>query len=149
MGRPKVDDQPPHSAIPPLVPGSMQLSSLSRELEACKEFGFDLEAHNARTFHGLTCLLQVSTSDKDYVVDPLAKEMWESMSILREVFANPDILKVGIFFPLSFAVGVGHLTVTATGDDGEGYLWHNCQAFLDVWGNCRFSARFFRCWCPE
>lgn len=41
-----------------------QLSSLVEILESCQEFGFDLEAHNARTYHGLTCLLQISTEDK-------------------------------------------------------------------------------------
>lgn len=41
-----------------------QLSSLVAFLQTCKEFGFDLEAHNARTYHGLTCLLQISTVDK-------------------------------------------------------------------------------------
>ena len=41
-----------------------QLASLVTALESCGEFGFDLEAHNARTYHGLTCLLQISTEAK-------------------------------------------------------------------------------------
>ncbi|CAM9203341.1 unnamed protein product, partial [Laminaria digitata] len=71
------------------------LSSLVEVLESCQEFGFDLEAHNARTYHGLTCLLQISTEDKDYVVDPLAEGMWDSMPLLRGPFGNSGILKVG------------------------------------------------------
>lgn len=38
-----------------------QLTALAEVLNSCKEFGFDLEAHNARTYHGLSCLLQIST----------------------------------------------------------------------------------------
>lgn len=41
-----------------------QLAELEQELASCKEFGFDVEAHNARTFYGLTCLLQISTAAK-------------------------------------------------------------------------------------
>lgn len=58
---------PPCAPSPPAVPpsgASVQLASLVAVLESCKEFGFDLEAHNARTYHGLTCLLQISTESK-------------------------------------------------------------------------------------
>lgn len=41
-----------------------QLAALVTTLEACEVFGFDVEAHNARTFHGLTCLLQISTQQE-------------------------------------------------------------------------------------
>lgn len=41
-----------------------QLAALADILESCKEFGFDLEGHNARTYHGLTCLMQISTETK-------------------------------------------------------------------------------------
>ena len=33
-------------------------------------------------------------SCQDYVVDPLAEGMWDSMSVLRAPFANSDVLKV-------------------------------------------------------
>lgn len=41
-----------------------QMSAMMWDLETSKEFGFDVEAHNARTYHGLTCLLQISTATK-------------------------------------------------------------------------------------
>ncbi|CAM9686329.1 unnamed protein product [Pylaiella littoralis] len=71
------------------------LAALADALESCKEFGFDLEGHNARTYHGLTCLLQISTEAKDYVVDPLAEGMWDSMHLLRGPFRKADVLKIG------------------------------------------------------
>eukprot|EP00903_Cladosiphon_okamuranus_P014299 g13281.t1 len=76
-------------------PQFRHLSALAEVLDSCKEFGFDLEAHNARTYHGLSCLLQVSTESQDYIIDPLAEGMWDSMSLLRAPFANPDVLKIG------------------------------------------------------
>lgn len=42
----------------------LQLSALAKELESVRHLAFDVEAHNARTYHGLTCLLQLSTEDK-------------------------------------------------------------------------------------
>lgn len=61
----------------------VQLSSLVEVLESCQEFGFDLEAHNARTYHGLTCLLQISTEDKvtrstvaSMVVFVIGRDVW-------------------------------------------------------------------------
>ncbi|CAN0449853.1 unnamed protein product, partial [Ectocarpus sp. 12 AP-2014] len=72
-----------------------KLSALAEDLNACREWSFDVEAHNARTYYGLACLLQVSTEWKDYVVDPLAEGMWDNMGLLRDAFGNPDVLKIG------------------------------------------------------
>ncbi|CAM9695911.1 unnamed protein product [Ectocarpus sp. 4 AP-2014] len=72
-----------------------KLSALAEDLNACREWSFDVEAHNARTYYGLACLLQISTEWKDYVVDPLAEGMWDNMGLLRAAFGNPDVLKIG------------------------------------------------------
>ncbi|CAM9745019.1 unnamed protein product [Scytosiphon promiscuus] len=72
-----------------------KLSALAEALASCGEFAFDLEAHNARTYHGLSCLLQISTQSKDYIVDPLADGMWDSMPLLRSAFGEPGVLKIG------------------------------------------------------
>ncbi|CAM9579643.1 unnamed protein product, partial [Discosporangium mesarthrocarpum] len=90
--------RPPSSPFPLTrsLPLMMQLTRVLEELEDCDELGFDVEAHTARTYHGLTCLLQLSTVDKDYIVDPLAGGMWEKMCLLRGVFADPRILKARI-----------------------------------------------------
>ncbi|CAM9535790.1 unnamed protein product [Ectocarpus fasciculatus] len=72
-----------------------KLSALAEDLNASTEWSFDVEAHNARTYHGLACLLQISTEWKDYIVDPLAEGMWDNMGLLRDAFGNPNVLKVG------------------------------------------------------
>lgn len=48
--------------------------------------------HSYRSFLGLTCLMQISTDEKDYIIDPFP--IWNDMQILNEPFTNPNILKV-------------------------------------------------------
>ncbi|EER23208.1 3'-5' exonuclease family protein [Coccidioides posadasii C735 delta SOWgp] len=63
------------------------------ELKSAKEIAVDLEHHDAHSYHGLVCLMQISTREKDWIVDTLLP--WrEELQILNEVFADPRILKV-------------------------------------------------------
>ncbi|KAJ5601831.1 hypothetical protein N7510_011365 [Penicillium lagena] len=63
------------------------------ELKKAKEIAIDLEHHDVHSYHGLTSLMQISTRDKDWVVDTL--QPWrEELQMLNEVFADPNILKV-------------------------------------------------------
>lgn len=45
-----------------------------------------------RSFQGLTCILQISTRDEDFIVDTL--ELRDDLHLLNEVFTNPKIVKV-------------------------------------------------------
>lgn len=69
-----------------------ELKALVRDLNAVNEFAFDLEHHSMRSFLGLTCLLQISTRHKDYIVDPFP--LWDHMYLLNEPFTNSNIVKV-------------------------------------------------------
>ncbi|KAH8903231.1 hypothetical protein BR93DRAFT_931255 [Coniochaeta sp. PMI_546] len=63
------------------------------ELKKAKEIAVDLEHHDFRTYPGLTSLMQISTREKDWVVDTLGP--WRhKLEVLNEVFADPDIIKV-------------------------------------------------------
>jgi exosome complex exonuclease RRP6 len=63
------------------------------ELKSAKEIAVDLEHHDYRTYTGIVCLMQISTRDKDWVVDTLMP--WrENLQILNEVFTDPSIIKV-------------------------------------------------------
>jgi len=42
------------------------------ELKECDELAVDLEHHSQRSYLGLTCLMQLSTRKKDYVIDTIA-----------------------------------------------------------------------------
>jgi len=48
--------------------------------------------HSYRSFQGFTCLLQISTRDKDYVIDGLL--LRDKLHCLNEVFTKPSIVKV-------------------------------------------------------
>jgi exosome complex exonuclease RRP6 len=63
------------------------------ELKQAKEIAIDLEHHDVHSYHGLVSLMQISTRNKDWVVDTL-KPWREELQILNEVFADPKILKV-------------------------------------------------------
>eukprot|EP00917_Polyrhabdina_sp_WS-2016_P027966 GHVP01059688.1.p1 GENE.GHVP01059688.1~~GHVP01059688.1.p1 ORF type:complete len:692 (+),score=138.87 GHVP01059688.1:2625-4700(+) len=52
----------------------------------------DVEHHSTESFYGITCLIQLSTSDKDYILDPFP--IWNVMPKLNKIFANPRILKI-------------------------------------------------------
>jgi ribonuclease D len=44
----------------------------------------------------MTCLIQLAAnSSKEYVIDPLAPEVWESVHLLAPLFADPQIVKIG------------------------------------------------------
>lgn len=63
------------------------------ELKAAKEIAVDLEHHDTRSYVGIVCLMQISTREKDWIVDTL-KPWREELQVLNEVFADPQILKV-------------------------------------------------------
>lgn len=74
------------------IDNESKLKQLLNDLTNCPEIAVDLEHHSYRTFQGITCLMQISTRQKDYIIDTLA--LRDELHILNEVFANPHILKV-------------------------------------------------------
>lgn len=63
------------------------------ELKAATEIAVDLEHHDQRSYVGLVSLMQISTREKDWIVDTL-KPWRQDLQILNEVFADPKIIKV-------------------------------------------------------
>lgn len=68
------------------------LTEMIGELRKVKEIAVDLEHHSYRTFQGITCLMQVSTRDRDYVIDTIA--LREELHVINEVFTDRRIVKV-------------------------------------------------------
>ncbi|CCF39387.1 3'-5' exonuclease [Colletotrichum higginsianum] len=64
-----------------------------KDLKKAKEIAVDLEHHDFRTYVGLTSLMQISTREKDWIVDTL-KPWRGQLEVLNEVFADPSIVKV-------------------------------------------------------
>ncbi|KAJ4341672.1 exosome nuclease subunit [Didymella glomerata] len=63
------------------------------ELKTAKELAIDLEHHDNRSYIGMVSLMQISTREKDWIVDTL-KPWRRKLECLNEVFADPNILKV-------------------------------------------------------
>lgn len=63
------------------------------ELKLADEIAVDLEHHDTRTYHGLLSLMQISTREKDWIIDTL-RPWRHKLEVLNEVFADPKILKV-------------------------------------------------------
>lgn len=59
------------------------LTEMAEHLDRVNEFAVDLEHHSYRSFQGFTCLMQVSTRERDYVVDTIALR-----SSLRDALAK-------------------------------------------------------------
>jgi hypothetical protein len=63
------------------------------ELKKATVIAVDLEHHDYRTYRGLLSLMQISTREKDWIVDTLVP--WRhKLEVLNEVFADPKIVKV-------------------------------------------------------
>eukprot|EP00981_Chlorochromonas_danica_P001010 scaffold233_cov174-Ochromonas_danica.AAC.50 len=62
------------------------------ELQGSQELAIDLEHHSLRSFLGLTCLMQISSRQADYVIDVFAVR--SSMSLLGKLFSDQTIVKV-------------------------------------------------------
>jgi ribonuclease D len=81
-----------------LVDTAEKMHQCCRELEEGRptEIGLDMEMYNPSKFTQVTCLLQLSSNaGKEYVIDTLAPGVWDCVSLLSPLFADPAIVKVG------------------------------------------------------
>lgn len=69
------------------------LEEMIKELKNAREIAVDLEHHDYRTYVGIVSLMQISTRDKDWIIDTL-KPWRRGLERLNEVFTDPKILKV-------------------------------------------------------
>jgi exosome complex exonuclease RRP6 len=68
------------------------------ELKGATEIAVDLEHHDARSYIGLVSLMQISTRQKDWIVDTL-RPWRQDLQVLNQVFADPRIVKVCLNCP--------------------------------------------------
>ena len=74
------------------IQDKVSLEKALTEMESFSEIGIDLEAHTYRSFQGITCLIQMSTPAKDYIIDPFP--LWSELPLLNKITANPKIVKI-------------------------------------------------------
>ena len=58
-----------------------------------KEIAIDLECHQTRSYQGFTCLMQISSRSRDFIVDTV-KIRQEVGDALRPIFDDPAKVKV-------------------------------------------------------
>jgi exosome complex exonuclease RRP6 len=69
------------------------LDEMLAELKKATEIAVDLEHHDWRSYIGIVSLMQISTRNRDWIVDTL-KPWRRRLECLNEVFADPNIVKV-------------------------------------------------------
>lgn len=81
------------SSLPPahLVNSQETLSHMVAELKNQPSIAVDTESNSLHSYQERVCLIQISTPDADYLIDPFPIQ---DMSELGEVFADPSIQKV-------------------------------------------------------
>jgi len=78
-------------APPILIQSTSQLSKLADELSRHPHVAVDTESNSLHAYRERVCLIQFSTLENDYLVDPLALD---DLSLLEPVFSNPNIEKI-------------------------------------------------------
>ena len=74
-----------------LIENSSEFDHLIEQLTRSQHVAVDTESNSFHAYFERICLIQVSTAEEDYIVDPLALE---NLSPLGEIFAAPGIEKV-------------------------------------------------------
>jgi len=77
--------------VPIVVATPTELAGLMQHLLASPRLAVDTESNSFYAYHERLCVLQISTADADYVIDPFPIG---DISPLAEVFANPGIEKI-------------------------------------------------------
>ncbi|MDX9991317.1 MAG: HRDC domain-containing protein [Anaerolineales bacterium] len=76
---------------PVWVGGQNALALLVQDLEKQTRIAVDTEANSLHAYHERVCLIQFSTNETDYLVDPFSIT---NLSPLEKIFSNPHIEKV-------------------------------------------------------
>lgn len=109
------------------------------ELRTAKEIAIDLEHHDTRSYIGLVSLMQISTREKDWIVDTL-KPWRQDLQVLNEVFTDPKIIKVlhGAFMDILWLQRDLGLYIVGLFDTN-----HACKALGYAGGSLAFLLKKF------
>jgi ribonuclease D len=78
-------------AIPLWVDTMAKLEDCCLHLSVQPSIGVDTESNSLFAYHEQTCLIQISSPKRDYLIDPISLS---DISALHPIFANPSIEKV-------------------------------------------------------
>ncbi len=80
-----------HIAPPLLIDQQIPFEELVENLKSQQILAVDTEANSLYAYHEQVCLIQISTTEQDYIIDPLALE---DLSPLGDLFNDPSIEKI-------------------------------------------------------
>jgi ribonuclease D len=75
----------------PILTSTAQIEELAAQLAAAPAIAVDLEADSMHSYREKVCLLQFSTADQTWLVDPLPGA---DLTVLKPVLADPQIRKI-------------------------------------------------------
>lgn len=78
-------------SLPVLIDSADQFAALAQDLGQQTHIAVDTESNSLHAYHEQVCLIQFSTEETDYVLDPLALD---NLQPLGAIFANPSIEKI-------------------------------------------------------
>ncbi len=78
-------------SLPALIESPDRFASLLKDLAGQSRVAVDTESNSLHAYRERVCLIQFSTPDMDYVLDPLALD---DLSPLGAIFADPSIEKI-------------------------------------------------------
>lgn len=89
--RGRSDDDAPALAPFHYVDNRTAWEACLRDLRAAPRLAIDLEANSMFAYQERVCLIQISTEDTDYIIDPISRI---DLSGLGEIVADPAVEKV-------------------------------------------------------
>ncbi|GAA6027640.1 hypothetical protein JCM8097_007960 [Rhodosporidiobolus ruineniae] len=117
--------------------------------EWSKELAIDLEHHDFRTWAGMTCLIQLSTRKKDYVIDALEPSVRDNLDGLNEFFTDPEWIKVLhgassdiVWLQRDFGLYVVGLFDTYHATKVLGFNQHSLASLLDMYTDFEPDKRY-------
>lgn len=142
-----IPSRPWDEGDPIWVSNKESLATMLSELKGSTEIAVDLEHHDYRSYYGIVCLMQISTRQKDYLVDTLA--LRDDLGVLNEVFANPSIVKVfhGAFMDIiwlqrDLGLYVVSLFDTYHASRALGYPRHSLAYLLETLASFKTSKKY-------
>lgn len=83
---------PNSTPITPIwIDTAQKLASISADLQQSETLSIDTESNSLYVYYEQVCLIQISTSEHDYLIDPLALK---ELAPLGTIFANPKQEKI-------------------------------------------------------
>lgn len=124
-----------------------QIPGLVQDLSNYTELAVDLEHHDFRSYYGIVCLMQISTRDKDYLIDTIA--LRDDLSPLNKIFTDPMITKVfhGAFMDIiwlqrDLGLYIVSLFDTYHASKALGFPKHSLAYLLETFVNFKTSKKY-------